>query len=92
MASTWGGNGRVREVGAVAEESRHLWLAGQIDEVEHAIASQLEQLRKNELDSIRADVHAMRQGQARLLWSVVGLLISITTLSMTLLITGAVGK
>ena len=81
--SRWGGNGRVREVAAIEAESRHLWLAGQVDEVEYKLS--------DDVSSIRGDVHAIRQGQSRLIWAMVGLLISITTLAVTLLITGAVG-
>ena len=78
----WGGNGRVREVAAIEPDSRHLWLAGQVDEVEYRMV--------DDMSAIRDDVHAIRNGQSRIIWAMVGLLISITTLAITLLITGAV--
>jgi len=67
------GNGRVHEVQNVEESKRHLWLAGQIDEVDQRVLS--------ELSSIRRTLN-------RILVAVGGLLITVLASTITALISG----
>jgi hypothetical protein len=79
----WEGAGRVRDVQAVEERFRHLWLAGQLD----ALETRLDQ----HVALIDDRLKAIQASQSKNLWAMVGVLISITTLSITLLLQGALG-
>ena len=81
-ADLYPGNGRRREVGQVDPQHWHLWLAGQVDEVEHSML--------NEVQAIRSEVEKIRASMNRQLWVMVGILVSLVTSSLTLLLTGIV--
>lgn len=66
-------NGRVREISVVEEGQRHLWLAGQIDEVD---------------DRVLAELTSIRRTLNRILVAVGGLLITVLASTITALITG----
>ena len=83
VAEQYPGNGRRREVQQIDPNHRHLWLAGQVDEVEHALL--------REAQAIRGEVEKIRAGMNRQLWVMVGILVSLVTSSLTLLLTGIVG-
>jgi hypothetical protein len=76
------GNGRRREVEQVDPNHWHLWLAGQVDEVEHSVL--------NEVQTIRTEVEKIRASMNRQLWVMVGILVSLVTSSLTLLLTDIV--
>ena len=67
------GSGRVREVENVDETRRHLWLAGQIDEVDARVV---------------AELTAIRRTLNRILVAVGGLLITVLASTITALIAG----
>lgn len=65
---------RRHEVESVAEDRRHVWLAGQIDEVDAKIITELE---------------AMRKTLNRILVAVAGLLVTVLASTVTALISSA---
>jgi hypothetical protein len=77
------GSGRVRDVGAVDPELRHLYLAAQMDALELRM-SMFETRIDDRLKQIQAS-------QAKNLWTMIAVLVSMMTLSLTLLVQGAFG-
>lgn len=93
----WGGNGRVREVAALSPEFRHLWLAGQLDEVEHKVDAGFARLGNQIIEGFAkveatelARARAATEAQAKIMTILTAVLVSIVTLSLTLLITRVV--
>ena len=82
--STWASSGRGRILALVESQHRAQWLANQIDALEQRMVA--------DMGLIEDRLKAIQAGQAKILWAVVGVLISLTTGAILLALQGAIGS